>query len=201
MSVLTFPAMDRQAAASLEWALVSNTQVATSPLSQSVQTLEMPGARWQASLPYVGLTDSDLAALQAFMVALNGQAGRFYLWNMARPTPRGSAGGTPVVAGAAQVGKTLVTSGWTPSTTVLKAGDFFGAGGELKMITADAVSDSSGNATLAFGPALRASPASGSVVVTNRPTAVFRLSADTQKWTSQPGKIGSVQIDCIETFA
>src|SRR4051812_41289591 len=37
----------------------------------------------------------------------------------------GAGGGPPLVNGASQTGGSLITDGWTPSLTVLKAGDIF----------------------------------------------------------------------------
>jgi hypothetical protein len=74
-------------------------------------------------------------------------------------TNRGDGGGTPLVAGASQTGASLNTDGWPATTTVLKAGDYFSVNGELKMVTADCVSDASGNATVEFAPILRSAPA------------------------------------------
>ena len=186
--------------ASLQWGLAANTQAFTSPLSQASQTLELPGARWTAILNYPPLIDAETALLQAFVIALKGRANRVRMWNMARPNPRGNATGAPVVNGAAQLGNTLTTSGWTPSTAVLKAGDFVGIGGELKMITADLSSNGSGLATLAFSPPLRASPTDSSAIVTTKPTALMRLDGDDQSWLTSPGLFTEYKLSLVESF-
>jgi hypothetical protein len=160
MTTLTWPTLTRSLPSQFEWSLVSNTQTFTSPLSGAIQTVEIPGARWTVSFSLTAMDAADAALWRAFTAKLRGQAGRFYLWNMARPIARGIGTGTPVVSGAGQSGATLVTSGWTISTTgILKAGDFFSVNGELKLLVADANSDGSGVATLTFEPPLRSSPA------------------------------------------
>lgn len=201
MPTQTFPTLAQAAPGALEWALVSNTQTFTSPLNGTIQTLELPGARWRASFTYQNLSDADAATLQAFLVALRGQAGRFYLWNFARPSPRGVATGTPVVSGAGQTGTSLVTSGWTNSVTgILKTGDFIGVNGELKMLTADASSNGSGVATLNFEPPLRASPANGAAITVTKPTALFMLSEQTAKWVTRAPVLTELTVDAVEMF-
>jgi hypothetical protein len=201
MPTVNFPTLTQAAPTNLEFGLVSNTQTFVSPLSGQVQTLELPGARWRASFSFENLSDADAATLQAFLVSLRGQSGRFYLWNFARSTPRGVATGTPVVSGAGQTGSTLTTSGWTASVTgILKAGDFIGVNGELKMVTADVNSTAGGLATLSIEPPLRASPANGAAITTTKPTTTFMLSDQSAKWITRAPIITNVTIDCVEMF-
>lgn len=201
MTTLSFPTLSRIAPAQLEFALVSNTVTHTSPLSGAEQTIEFPGARWRFTFSMDNLTEADTALLQAFLVKLRGRAGRFYMHNMARPTPRGIATGTPLVNGASQTGTTLITDGWTPSTTgILKAGDFIGVNGELKMVVADANSDSGGNATLTFEPPLRASPANDAAITTSSPKATFRLAGDDSAWTTRAPVLTDIPLQGVETF-
>lgn len=201
MSILTFPTLSRAAPGEMDWSLVSNTQTHESPLSKSVQTLALPGARWQVVCSFVNLTVADAAQLEAFLVALRGMAGRCYLHRWDRARPRGVASGTPLVKGAGQTGASLLTDGWTPSTAgILKAGDMLGVNGELKMVVADAASDAGGNATLAIEPPLRAAPADNAPLVLTRPTAVFGLTEDTSAWSVRPALRSSFQLQFIERF-
>lgn len=82
----------------------------------------------------------------------------------------GALGGTPLVKGASQTGASLETDGWTAAAaTRLKKGDIFTIAsvqsvnpitkqptGELQqfVVTQDAASDASGNATVAISPAI-----------------------------------------------
>lgn len=200
MTTLTWPTLSRAAPRVLDFSLVPNTQSFSSPLSGSVQTVEMPGARWQMSFVMENLTETDSALLQAFLVKLRGRAGRFYLHNFARATPRGTLSGTPLVKGAAQTGNTLAIDGCTVGSTLL-AGDFIGVNGELKMVVADATADGSGEMSLTIEPPLRSSPADNAAITTTRPTATFMLANDEIKWNTQPGKFTSVPIDCIEAWS
>lgn len=179
MTYRTFPiSIDPE---SSEWGYLANSQSHVSPLSGSEDTLELPGMRWIDTLLFSGYTRAEAAELEAFIYACRGKAGRFYLWNHARPTPRGTASGAPVVNGGGQLGGSISTSGWTPNAAgVLLPGDFVGIGGELKAITAQVNADAGGVALLPIEPPQRYAPANGSAVVTTRPTALFRLVEDRQ---------------------
>lgn len=201
MAPLTFPTLTRSPG-SFEFGIVSNTTAFTSPLSQSVQTIEMPGARWRFSFALNDLAEADSALVQGFLAQLRGQAGRFYLHNLARPTPRGSATGTPLVKGASQTGTSIATDGWTPSQAgILKVGDFFKIGDELKMVVgADVASDSGGNATIVFEPPIRSSPADNSAIATGSPTAIFKLPGDDNGWATGTGRHTSFNLQGIEVI-
>lgn len=201
MTTYTFPSLSRLPR-SFDFGLVSNTITFQSPLSGATQTIEFPSPRWQFNFTMENLEESDASLLQAFLVQLRGQAGRFYMYNMARPTPRGSNLGAPIVAGASQTGTTLTTSGWTASQTgVLKVGDFFSIGGELKMVvSADVDSDGGGLATITFEPPIRTSPNDGSSVDTSAPVAIFKLTEDVSRWVTNSPVITSFNISGVEVL-
>lgn len=203
MTIYTWPNLSRIAPGSLDWGLTSNTQAFGSPLSGSVQTLELPGARWRFSFDMNSLAPEDSAILRAWLVGLRGRSGRFYMHNMSQSSPRGAGGGSPVVSGAGQSGVALSTNGWPLSTTVLKVGDFFEVNGELKMVMANVVSNASGVATVTFEPPLRASPANLASIITVKPKAIFKLDDDTVRWLTTPsmrGPLGSFPIAATEAW-
>ena len=173
----TFPATIKPAR--LDFSLVGNTRTFRSELAGDEQVLKLPGAHWVVSMTFDLYTRAELAELEAFLHDLEGAAGTFSLWNHRHENPRGSAPGTPLVKGASQGGKSLITDGWTVSqSAILKPGDFFAVNGELKQITAEAASDGSGDSTLAITPALRASPADGAALTTTKALGTFRLTTD-----------------------
>ena len=200
MTTLSWPTFARATPRGLDWSLQANTQSFQSPLSQSVQTVEMPGARWKVGFMLENLVEADAATFQAFMVKLRGKAGRFTLHNFARPTPRGTLTGTPLVMGASQTGNTLIIDACTVAATLL-AGDFIGVNGELKMVVADATANGSGQMTLTIEPPLRSSPADNAAITLVQPTATFMLANDEAKWNTQPGKFSSFPVDCIEAWS
>jgi len=194
MAILTFPV---QLPSNADWQLVSNTQTFKSPINGTVQTSESPGARWHVSLAFPKATPAEGRIMVAFLASLRGEAGRFYLWDHTQPTPRGTITGVPVVQGAAQIGASILTSGWTGT---LLAGDMIGIGGELKMVITDVAGAGATPVAVAFEPPLRASPASGSVIATNKPTAVFKLTGDNQAaWKVSP-ILYAMNLVCEEAF-
>jgi hypothetical protein len=185
------------------WRLISNTAMFGDPLKGNVQVLARPGAKWAATVTFPVLTDSDRLAMQVFLVKLRGRENRFTMHNHGAQL-QGTGAGTPLVNGASQTGTQLVTDGWGTTQTVLKAGDFFGVNGELKQCTADVTSDGSGNATINFEPALRASPANDAAIDVSSPTATFMLETDDVGWSNTSGSASRIfsgfTIDCIEVF-
>lgn len=203
MSDITFPTLSR-IPRDLRFGVIWNTQVFSSPLTQSVQTIEIVGARWQASFSLSDREEADTVLIQAHLMKLRGRANRSLIYNFARPTPRGTIAGTPLVNGASQTGAALAIDGCTVGTTLL-AGDFIGvavgSGTELKMVTADATANGSGEMTLAIEPPLRASPSDNAAITTTRPTARFMLTSDDVQWLTKPGVRTDVELSFVEVFA
>lgn len=202
MTTLTWPtSLPRPSG--LTFSLRPNSQAFQSPLTKSTQTMEMPGARWVAVVTWSELIKPEIRALRAFLAKLRGRAGRVYLWDMSLETPDGIATGTPLVMGAAQVGSSLVTDGWTNSVTgILLTGDYIGVNGELKTLVSDADSDAGGQATLVFEPPLRTSPADNAAITLIKPTCTFRLLDDDQdNIPIQAPLRGSITLTFEESFA
>lgn len=165
---------------SCKFGLETNSQTFTSPLSKDSQRVLLGGSRWIATYTLPKMNRSQAAEWQAFFLKLDGMADTFYGFDPDAKTPRGVATGTPLVNGGSQTGSSLITDGWTASKTVLKAGDYFSVNGELKMVTADATSNGSGQATLSFKPALRASPSDNAAITVSSCTCTMILVDDQQ---------------------
>ena len=165
----------------VRFGLQTNTQSFISPLSGTVQTLELTGARWAGDFILPPLSRPQAAEFLAFLQELGGMAGRFKGYDPSATLPRGNmTGSTLLVNGASQTGKSLICDGAAVSTTVLLKGDFIEVNNELKMIIADATSDGSGNVTLNFAPALRAAPPDDASITTTNPTCTMMLVDDQQ---------------------
>lgn len=199
MTTLTWPTLTRSAPAECEWTLEANTQSFTSPLSRATQTVEMPGARWRVSFTLQNLQEADTALLDAFRAQLRGRAGRFYLHHFARPLPRGTLRGIPLVKGADQTGTTLIIDGCTVGAT-LKAGDYFAMNDEFKIVVADATADGAGEMTLTFEPPLRASPADNAPVTVESPKATFMLTDDAMRTITRAPLFSDIAIDAVEVW-
>lgn len=202
MTILAFPSLGRSGPSAWTWRKLSNTQTFESPLTRSVQTLELPGARWGFTAGWDNLQAADSALLRAFLSRLRGTAGRFSMPNHDQLNPRGTAGGAPLVNGASQTGTSLVTDGWTAGATLL-AGDYigYGANSELRMVVANATADGTGNMTITLDEPIRVSPADNAALTTAAPVAIFRITDDEVQWPRLVGRISSFQIQAVETFA
>lgn len=200
MTVLSFPAGIEIKA--VRFGLQSNSQAFVSPLSGDTQTASYPGSRWAANFMLVPKTRADMAAVVAFLAQLDGMAGRFYGYDPAATTPLGVGTGTPLVNGASQTGKSLITDGWTAGQTgILKAGDYFTVNNEMKMVTADCDSDGSGNATISFTPALRSSPANNAAITVTNPKCIMRLENDDQAaWDVGDDSFYNISFSAVESF-
>lgn len=109
---------------------------------------------------------------ESYIKGMQGDFGGFQHF-MAQLVPShtvGVYGGTPLANSAtAQTGSSIITDGWTPSTTVLKKGDVITFDGvyavnpqtkstlsylQQFVVTADTVTDGSGNSTIAISPSI-----------------------------------------------
>ncbi len=172
-----------------------------SPFSKKQTIYSHTGERWSLSLQWPPLNTTYARQLQAFICALDGAVGTFYFGDPQMATPLGLNVGTPVVNGAGQTGKTLSTTGWTPSTTgVLKAGDYIQLGTYLHIVLQDASSNGSGVAVLDIFPRLRVSPSNGSSVITTGAKGLFRLDPPNQSWGGAIGGNYDFSITAIEAL-
>ena len=217
MTTKDFPA--NLVPSSIQFGLQSNTQVFKSPLSSSTQTLRMPSASWYGKASFTDLIESDWRTLASFVTSLEGMHGRFYFGDFGGVEPRGAisaSSNTLRINGASQTGATIAVDGFPASTSnVFRTGDYIAydttAGRELKMITADATSNSSGEATLSIAPNIRTSPADNAVVsyrttsangLSNTDlTCIVRLEEDQSAWNVAPPLIGTISFTFIEAFA
>lgn len=174
--------------------------VNSTSLNRSVQTVSRPGDLLVLEFSLPRKSRAQIAAWQAFGMALRGSYGSFYGFDPDARRPRGAAGGTPLVKGAAQSGYSLITDGWPNSTAVLKAGDWIQAGGLLRMVVADATSNGSGEATLDISPGIGPgqAPADNAAITTTNPKGKFRLIDDRVTWESDVLRLGMMSFTAIE---
>jgi hypothetical protein len=167
----------------ITWRLSALTQIHTSPLDGSTQTLRLPGARWVVSMSWETMPEADWRAIDAFVSWLGGRAGRFTLRPMHAPR-RGLGGGAPVIHGGGQTGETLMTRGWPPNQQVLLAGDFLSypdaAGRPMlhKVATWVVNSGPDGVAGIQISPPIRRPGGDGVALEVNAPFGLFRLASD-----------------------
>ena len=197
------PSLSRANASQCTFSLQANTQTFESPLNKTVQTYELPGARWLFTATWQNLNQVDARAFKAWLAKLRGASGRFYAYDLSHKSPSGYASGTGLVYGAAQVGVSISTlwSGVTSQPYWLLPGDYIGVGGELKIVTAIANVDSNHLATITFEPPLRVSPTDATPITIYAPYATFRLNDDKQDAANiDPDRHPTITIAGTEVF-
>lgn len=112
----------------------------------------------------------------------------------------GTYGGTPLVNGAGQSGSSLITDGWTATTTTLNIGDTFTIAGvnsvnpqtrqstgklQFFVVTAVTTTDGSGNSTIAISPAIVASGQFQNVTAVPADNAAITVTSGTSGQTSR----------------
>jgi len=222
MSILTFPTLSRSAPTSFVFPLTSNTQTFESPLNKTIQTYELPGARWSFTGTWENLTDLDARIIKGWLAKLRGAAGRFYMWDMQHPTPSGLAYGNGFLGGYTP-DNTLVTN-WSVSLSLtadnthftadntmldttssafvwFEPGDYIGVNGELKMVT-DRAAGSVDGVVITVEPPFRTPPPVGSAITLIKPTCVMRLMDDSQDKMeyNKDRNCTTVSISGIEVF-
>lgn len=186
---------------SFDWWLESNSKTFRSDFSGSSQVVRFPGSRFHCSMTFNNLDDEKARNLEALITSLDGEFGRVRIMSYGRKGVK--TGGAPVVSVADQTGRNLLTRGWPPSSALLKIGQFITVNNELKQLTDDVISDSNGNAVIAFAPQLRYSPPMGAVIETERPTGIFKLVDNKQgkfKRQRKRGVRSSVTFEFEEAF-
>lgn len=181
-----------------KWSLKSNGTSFTSPFTGSTQTVRWVGSAWKCSITMPSLDELEAIAMEALIFELDGIAGRVKLWDFGR-TPN-VVRGTPRINGANQLGTTVNTDGWTPSVKVLKKGDYFTVGNELKYVLADVTSNASGQASVKFAPQLRVAPADNALLEVAKPYAIFRLVDDENGVDRKPAFDNGFTLEFVEAF-
>ena len=176
---------------SIELRGVNAVAYSMSPFTFSGQAHAYAGQMWEADITLPPLKGRDEAEpWNAFLMALNGQAGRFLLGDPNAKTTRGVASlfpGNPVITN--QTGSTIAVTGASVNkNNWLLAGDYIQIGtasaATLHKVLVDASTDGSGSVTLEIWPGVRGTR-SESVIVSNT-VGNFRLSSNSTGWSADP---------------
>lgn len=169
--------------------------------------------QWQIRLSFATRERADIMPIFAFIAAQRGQFGTFQ-YVIPRPlySPQGvGAAGSPspivnnqlVSPTEDYVGLNPVTSGWTPSVTILKAGDFvkFSNHSKVYMQTEDVASNGSGVATLTLNTPLIEALTHGAQIVTHNIPFTVALANDDQDIELVPGPLFEpLEVELLEAF-
>tara|TARA_R100000655_G_scaffold40680_1_gene76456 strand:+ start:1559 stop:2179 length:621 start_codon:yes stop_codon:yes gene_type:complete len=184
---------------------VNTVGMSMSPFTYQQQTVAHAGQRWECDITLPAMNRADAEQWVAFLVSLRGRFGTFTLGDPVGATPRGSAGGTPLVNGASQTGGTLNIDGCTASQTGwLKAGDYIqlgsGGGATLHKVLADADSNGSGQVALDIWPFIRTAPSDNATVVVTNTIGRFRLADNEQNWNIRETALYGITFGGVEAI-
>lgn len=168
--------------------------------AQQVQKHDGDGWYIEVTLPPMQREDADQWV--AFISSLQGKYGTFQIGDPLGRETRGNSIGSPKINGGSQTGYSVITDGWTPSTTgALLKGDKIQIGTRLHMIQTDVDADGSGNATLDIWPRLRESPADNETIIVENPVGLFRLSSNQiDLWEADSSEAYSVSFAAVEAL-
>jgi len=201
---ITFPlSLPAPKFASVRIGARSSVGMTSSPFTYSQQAQAHQGQLWSVDVSYPPLVRADAEEVLAFLLSLNGPGGSFLAGDPLAAVPRGTATGTPVVSGDGQTGQSLVTTGWTISTTgILLAGDYIqlgtGTDTHLHKVLVDADSDGAGEATLDIWPRLRSSPADAAAITVAPALGLWRLASNAIEWNERQAQMYGVSFGAIE---
>lgn len=191
--------------ANITFRAVNTVGITQSPFTYAQQAVAHSGQRWECDVTLPQMSRADAEQWIAFLVSLRGQFGTFTLGDPTGASPRGSAGGTPLVNGASQTGGTLNIDGCTASQTGwLKAGDYIQLGtagtATLHKVLADADSNGSGEVSLDIWPYIRTAPADNASVTLTNTVGRFRLASNQQNWNINEASIFGMTFGGVEVI-
>ena len=191
------------------------------------QTSTVPGARWRCTLVFPPLKRENSGPLQAFLARVSDLGNRFLMPDFSASL-RGAGGGTPLIRGAAQTGRSVLTDGWPDGAVILRAGDMIQLGdNRLHIVTADVTSGASGIvydelgnplltedsppqqimvngvgfASIPFEPPLQSSPADDTpILIGTNAKAVFMLDGGYAA-SSTPGIFTGISIEVVQDIS
>ena len=217
MATITYPSTPKPQG--MTWRLVMPAQTNVSEWTGRRQTLASGRGWWECQItfpPIVGT--ANVNAWRAFLAKSQGTANDFRVPvdpTAQAPNITTSAVGslslnfitnlyqtfspTPLVNGWGQTGRTLSTTGWPVSSTVLQAGQFVTINDQLLQLTENVVSNASGIATLTFEPPIRVSPANNAPIQYENPYCLMYL-VEEPTLSVEAGYVYSLSLNLRESF-
>lgn len=179
---------------SVVFRMATRTAITQSPFTFKQQVMVHPGRRWEVDVTLPPMKHADARQWLAWLAKLDGSLNTFTMGDPLGATARGSAGGTPLVAGASQTGASLDVDGCTLSATGwLLEGDYIqigtGEDARLYMVTADVNSDGAGAATIPIWPEITTAPADNASVIASNTVGAFRLASSVSTWSADEASI------------
>ena len=164
------------------------------------QARQTHGQYFKMTATYPPMTRAEFAPIHAFVMSQRGQYESFQVVPPVVNAPQGSPAGTPLVNGASQTGRSVITDGWNASITIFKAGDFckFANHDKIYLVTADATSDGSGNSTISIEPALITSPANDTAITYTAVPFTVAITGHVQEFSTGKSGFYEYELDMEE---
>ena len=169
------------------------------------QARQIAGQYFSMTATFPPMTRAQFAPIDAFVMKQRGQYETFTLVLPVLSTGLGSPAGTPLVNGASQTGRSIITDGWSTADTVaiFKAGDYlkFANHGKVYKVTADVSShETLGTATIAIEPALITSPVNDSAITHTNVPFLVSLTTGVQSFATGTSGLFSYEVDFAEAL-
>ena len=191
------PAFNSLEVNSLQPTFVSRT------ISGRRQARQIGGQYFTMTASFPPMKRAEFAPIDAFIMKQRGQYETFQLVLPVLSTGLGSPAGTPLVAGASQTGRSIITDGWTNDIQIFKAGDYlkFANHDKVYKVTADVSSHASlGTATIAIEPALITSPVNDSAITHSSVPFTVSLTTGVQEFSTGNSGLFSFEVDFSEAL-
>jgi len=168
--------------------------------------------RWGATLQYPLMEKTEIRPIKAFLAQLKGSLNEFDVVLPDISSPLGDATSNPFdMRSSASVGATSVDIRFADSSlddstegtkTYLKPGDLIRFSGHTKvyMVTGDVTSDSAGQLTINFQPALISAVAVNETITTNDVPIRMHLTNQVQEYQHTTDSLVALEIDVEEVI-
>lgn len=184
--------------------LVRSLQPARVSVAHSLKRQVRGGSvqRWGFRLEYSNRSRAEMTELIAHAIAQRGQYGSFPFVPAVIGLSQSTVSGTPLVNGATATGRSIPTDGWANSITAMKAGEFvkFNGHNKVYMLTADVVTNGSGQATINIEPALYADVADNEPLVVSNVPFTVAYAAPQHEWSMGAGPVFDWACDLEEVL-
>lgn len=179
------------------------TQVSATSLTNIVQTVELPGARWHGTMSFRDLNPVQSAELKAFLLTLRGSSGRFAYGDLDLTAPQDSTmvspgAGVLTIQGTSTRRNIIINA---PANGSFSVGDRIQIGDDDNMEYKMIVKVNSSTDYL-IEPMIRRADYIGQEIFYIAPKGIFMLDSDDYaKWSLRSkAKLSDISFSFVEAF-
>lgn len=202
MALITVPSQLRFTDVEIWCDAVSNEM--RSPFNGKRQVNKLPYDLWNFEGEILPLDPVDAGPMKSFLMQLAGKVNTFKLLIPGSKYPLSAYANAvkPKCVNTGVTGTSVIANGITAGATLLKNGDHFNIGDELKVASADIVANGAGQATVTFMPPLRAPTVAGVTELTIQDPYVILAATrdDIARWKIKPPVRSSFKLEALEVL-